>query len=224
MPTLTMTKTNLKRKVSSNIGNVLKELGMLINPGEEAFNTFIGIEAAFKRLEAQRQLNSVPAEQLNVGYASITHSLLSFIDSLEEEDILTPRLLQYEIYEHVLIVTKSEERKQYMQQFFPTDYFRNVYYDDSAQPQPAEGIDIVVYDDTPPPNQKETDELLQHYLKNTDAVVLYFGSHSPLVWKHPEKAYATNSVFSLHARIKEMTEYLKYKEAFDQQQKTADND
>ncbi|MCO6492719.1 MAG: hypothetical protein J5I98_30150 [Phaeodactylibacter sp.] len=221
MPTLAQTKTALKRKVSGNIGNVLKELGAMINPNEKAFNTLIGIEAAFRRLEAQQQLITVSPEQLNVGYASITQSILNFIDSLEDDDILTVRLLQHEVYERILVVVKSKERKQYMQQFFPTDYFRNVYYDDSALPQPAKGIDIVLYDDTPPPGEGETDTLLQHYLENTDAVVLYFGRHSPLVWKYPEKAYATNSVFSLHARIKETTEYLKYKEAFEQQQKNA---
>ncbi|MCB9293464.1 MAG: hypothetical protein H6559_10115 [Lewinellaceae bacterium] len=224
MPTLVQTKTALKRKVSGNIGNVLKELGAMINPNEKAFNTLIGIEAAFRRLEAQQQLITVSPEQLNVGYASITQSILTFIDSLEEDDILTVRLLQYEVYERILVVVKSKERKQYMQQFFPTDYFRNVYYEDSGQSQLAKGIDIVLYDDTPQPGEGVTDELLLHYLENTDAVVLYFGRHSPLVWKYPEKAYATNSVFSLHARIKEMTEYLKYKEAFDQQQKNTTNE
>lgn len=221
MPTLTQTRTNLKRKVSSNIGNVLKELGTLINPNQEAFNTLVGIEASFKRLEIQRLRNSALPGDLNVQYASITQRTLDFIDSLEEEDILTPRLFQYEIYEHILVITKSEGRKDYMRQFFPTDYFRNVEYDDSAKPQSAEGIDIIVYDDTPATEKGEVDDLLKHYLENTEPMTLYFGRHSPLVWDYPEKAYATNSVFSLHARIKEMTEYLKYKEAFDQQQKNA---
>ncbi len=224
MPTLTQTKTTLKRKVSDNIGNVLKELGALIDPGAEVFNTLISIESAFKRLDEQRIRDTVPAERLNVEYGQITQRILSFIDSLEEEDILGPRLMQYEIYEKILVVTKSEGRRKYMQKFFPTDYFRHTQYDDSAEPHKAEGIDIVVYDDTPPPEKEEVDELLLHYLEDTEAVVLYFGRHSPLVWKYPEKAYATNSVFSLHARIKEMTEYLKYKEAFEQQQKNAENE
>ncbi len=221
MPDLIQTKTALKRKVSKNIGNVIQELGAIIDPGQEAFNTLISIQEAFNRLEKQRLQDTVQSGELNVAYGKITERILSFIDSLEEEDILMLRLLQYEIYEKILVVTKNKERKEFMQQFFPTDYFRNVYYDDSAEPQLAKGIDIVLYDDTPPPGEGEIDDLLRHYLENTDAVVLYFGRHSPLVWKYPEKAYATNSVFSLHARIKEMTEYLKYKEAFDQQQQNA---
>lgn len=224
MPNLIQTKTTLKRKVSRNIGNVLKELEILINPRRGAFNTLISIQEAFNRLEKQRIYDTVQSVELNVGYGKITERVLSFIDSLEEGDILTLRLLQYEIFEKILVVTKNKGRKEYMQQFFPTEYFRNIHYDDSAQPQPAKGIDIVLYDDTPPPGEGETDTLLQHYLENTDAVVLYFGRHSPLVWKYPEKAYATNSVFSLHARIKEMTEYLKYKEAFNHQQNTTTND
>lgn len=224
MPNLIQTKTALKRKVSKNIGNAIKELGAIINPRQEAFNTLINIEGAFNRLEKQSRDNLIQQAELNAEYGKITHRILSFIDSLEEEDILALRLLQYETFEKILVVTKSKGRKEYMQQFFPTDYFRNVYYDDSAQPQPAKGIDIVLYDDAPPPDEGETDTLLQHYLENTDAVVLYFGRHSPLVWKYPEKAYATNSVFSLHARIKEMTEYLKYKDAFNDKQKNNSHD
>lgn len=224
MPTILQTKTNLKRKVSDNIGNVLKELGVLINPNQEAFNTLISIEAAFKRLENQRMLGNTPAEQMNVECGAITARLLSFIDSLEEEDVLLLRLMQQEIFEHILVVAKSDARVAYLQQFFPSDYFRNLSYDSSARPQPAKGIDIILYDDTPAPGPNEKDELLLHYLQNTDSVVLYFGRHSPLVWDYPEKAYATNSVFSLHARIKEMTEYLKYKDAFEQQKKQNGHD
>ncbi|HQU59958.1 MAG TPA: hypothetical protein PLU64_12220 [Saprospiraceae bacterium] len=217
MPTILQTKTTLKRKVSDNIGNVLKELGVLVNPSQEAFNTLVSLEAAFKRLESQRMQGNIAREQMNVEYGSITARLLSFIDSLEEEDVLLLRLMQQEIFEHILVVAKSEARAAYLQQFFPSDYFRNLCYDSSARPLPATGIDIILYDDTPAPGPNEKDELLLHYLENTDAVVLYFGRHSPLVWEYPEKAYATNSVFSLHARIKEMTEYLKYKDAFEQQ-------
>lgn len=62
MSNLIHTKTTLKRKVSRNIGNVLKELGAIINPSQEAFNTLIGIEADFKRLELQRMRdNTLPA-------------------------------------------------------------------------------------------------------------------------------------------------------------------
>ena len=84
MPTILQTKTTLKRKVSDNIGNVLKELGVLVNPSQEAFNTLVSLEAAFKRLESQRMQGNIAREQMNVEYGSITARLLGFIDSLEE--------------------------------------------------------------------------------------------------------------------------------------------
>lgn len=215
MPTVQQTKADLKQQVRRNTGNVLKALGDLLDPNREAFNTLVAIESAFRRLQAQEMRGNIPREQLHTGYADITARTLSLIDMLEEEDILSPRLLQYEIYERILVVAKSEERSHYLRQFFPADYFRSVDYDHSAQPQPAEGYDIILYDDQPPASKGETDPLLLHYLRDTEPVVLYFGRHSPLVWEYPEKAYATNSVFSLHARIREMAEYLRCRRAYE---------
>lgn len=213
MPTLQTTKSDLKQQVTANIGKVLQELGQLIQPESSNFNSVLVMQTQFQRLQQEAREGRISREQHNVEYGDLTRRTLDLIDALEEKDISTPRLLQYDIYDRILIVTKSKARADYLGKFFPTDYFHSVAYNGSGQPLPAEGYDIVLYDDQPPVPEGETDELLLHYLTNTEPVVLYFGRFSPLLHKYPEKAYATNSVFSLHARIREMSDYLRYRRA-----------
>jgi hypothetical protein len=171
------------------------------------------MQSQFQRLQQEAREGRISREQHNIEYGDLTRRTLDLIDALQEDDISTPRLLQYDIYERILVVAKSKARADYFRQFFPEDYFHSVDYDHSGQPLSAEGYDIVLYDDQPPPPKDKTDELLLHYLSNTEPVVLYFGRYSALLPQHPEKAYATNSVFSLHARIREMSEYLRYRRA-----------
>lgn len=216
MPNIQEIKAELKGQVSRNIGNVLKELSGLIAPESDAHNDCFVLLSQFHRLQGNEIRASISPADANLEHGQLVSRILSFIDTLEEKDLLY-RLLQYEVHERILVVCKSEERARYMRQFFPADYFRSVQYDHSAAPQPAAGFDIVLYDDNPPPPKDTTDELLLHYLRDSPAVVLYFGPFSLLLRDYPEKAYATNSVFSLHARIREMAEYLRYRRAHERE-------
>ena len=211
MPTLKTTKSDLKHQVTANVGKVLQELLQLVRADTEAYHTLLVLLSQYKRLQLEEQAGRVVRKQLHTDYGDLVSRVLNYIEALEEEDISTPRLLAFDIFERILVVAKSPERADYFRQFFPTDYFHSVDYDGSGQPLPAEGYDIVLYDDKPPAPEGGTDELLLHYLTNTEPVVLYFGRFSPLLPEYPEKAYATNSVFSLHARIRKLAEHLRYR-------------
>lgn len=216
MPTLQTTKSDLKQQVTANIGKVLQELGQLIQPESSNFNSVLVMQTQFQRLQQEAREGRISREQHNVEYGDLTRRTLDLIDALEEKDISTPRLLQYDIYDRILIVTKSKTRADYLGKFFPTDYFHNVEYNSSGQPLPAESAniyDIILYDNQKPDQQDDKNKLLLYYLNKTSPVVLYFGGFLQLLFNYPEKAYATNSVFSLHARIREMSDYLRYRRA-----------
>lgn len=214
-----LVKTKIKKLIVENLGNGIKNLGKIIDPGRlEIYNSFLTMQSNFYRIEEDRILQKASQEYINQAIATLTKNFLDFVDTLHENDLNDVQIMQDEIYERILVVTKSKERRQYMKSFFPVEYFRNVEYDDSRKPVLAGKYDVIVYDDNPGVKEGETDSLLLHYLENEGPVLLYFGRHSPLVWKYPEKAYAANSVFSIHARIKELIEYLKYKKAFQSQQ------
>jgi len=218
MPTLHTLKSDLKQQVISNIGNVLKELGQLLRSDGPYYNTVVVMQTTFHRLQQQSQQGAISHDNLNVEYGKLTRSTLNLIDGLDENDISTPRLLAFDIYERILIVAKSEARADYFRPFFPEDYFHRVDYDGSGQPLPAEtanGYDIILYDNQESDPQDDTNELLLYYLTKTSPVVLYFGGFLRLLLGYPEKAYATNSVFSLHARIRELSDYLRYRRAYE---------
>lgn len=215
MPTLPTKKSDLKHQVTDNLGKVLQELLQLVRQEAEAYHTLLVLQSQYKRLQQEEQAGRVGRKQLHTDYGDLVSRVLDFIDALEEDDISIPRLLAFDIPERILVIAKSKARADYFRQFFPKDYFYSVDYDGSGQPLPAEGYDIVLYDDQPPAKEGETDELLLHYLSNTKPVILYFGRFSHLLPQYPEKAYATNSVFSLHARIRELSDYLRYRRAYE---------
>lgn len=219
MPNLPTLKSDLKHQVTDNLGKVLQELLQLVRQDAEVYHTLLLILSQYKRLKKEEQSGRVGRKQLHTDYGELVSRLLNFIEALEEDDISTSRLLAFDIPERILVVAKSKARADYFRQFFPQDYFHSVDYDYSGQPLPAESAnryEIILYDNQLPEEQDDN-QLLLHYLTKTSPVVLYFGGFLRLLRDHPEKAYATNSVFSLHARIRELSDYLRYRRAYERE-------
>lgn len=155
--------------------------------------------------------NVLSDKALSRAFNDLNFRLMNLIDSLEEEDVRTTYPLQEEIFEKILVVCKQAERKSYLKKFFPDTYFIHVAYDDSTEKFDAENYDIVIFDDHPFDPQDKEESFLRKYLNTNKPYVLYFSNGlSSAVREHPEKAYFSNSVFSLHARLFEMLNYLKY--------------
>ncbi|GEM_PF-2516863 len=216
MSTLDRLKLDLKKMIADNLGNVLKKLDQVLDDKRtDCYNNFIMLTAAFKQWDT-RQIQSIhPTEINNVELSNLTHRLLRFIDGLEEGDIRQTFYLQEEIYEKILVVCKLPERVAYMRKFFPDTFFKNVVYAEPVGvPHTADEYDIVLFDNKPTDSDGGEHALLKHYLQQ-ETVVLYFGANLPLLYdeKYAEKVYSTNFVFSLHARIFELINYLKYTRA-----------
>lgn len=206
-------KLELKKMIADSLGNVLKKLDQVLDDkSTDCYNNFIMLTMEFKQWDTRQIQAAQTAEVMNLELRNLTHRLLRFIDGLEAADILQTAYLKEEIYEKILVVCKAPERVAYMQKFFPPSYFKNVNYDGSGIHSLPNGYDIVLFDNypqEPEPDEDGKNELLKHYLQE-QPLLLYFGANLPLLYKFPEKAYATNSVFSLHARIFEMINYIKY--------------
>jgi hypothetical protein len=212
MKTIESVKTRLKKTIADNLGQTLKELHLILNTKTKAYDDYLILSSAFKSYLNSFIRDTKSNRELNVELANITQRVIVFIDSLEEDHLDYGKLLEREYFESILIVCKEESRVKFFQPLFPVDYFHGVKYDFSGISQDTEDFDIVIYDDNPPHDSKEEqDQLLLHYLKSKKPYVLYFGKRSPLIWDYPEKAYATNSIFSVHARLNEMINYIKYK-------------
>jgi hypothetical protein len=132
------------------------------------------------------------------------------------------RHLESEIYyEKLLIVVESGYAQQQMQTYLKARYFIpehlswHVAERDGSGVKSAAGYDFVLFDAYHcTDNRSYKIELLTQYLSaDTTSVLLYFGlpddTLDSTVEKYREKFYASNSPFSLYARIKELREYLK---------------
>lgn len=217
MSTLHQLKLDLKKMIAANIaGNVLKKLDQVLYEQADCYNNFVMLTMDFKQIEERQIIGGTAADALNIELRSLVNRLLKFIDGLEETDIRQTAHLQEEIFERILVVCKSAARESFMRTFFPEQYWKGVEYD-LGQARPIAEINtfnLVVFDNTP--FDKDDHELLKYYLDKTNPYLLYFGptNLSLLYEKQYEgKVYSTNFVFSLHARIQEMLNYLKYTRA-----------
>ncbi len=209
MTNLEKYKTELKRAWASNPDDFFEKMNTLLKTDRESFNGFIHLQSAFNR-NKKNEVKSINSKEVeNQMHALLTSSVLNYIDSLKEEDIA-----QSEQHEHILVVCKIPEREKFLRKYFPKKYFKNIDFDSSGKKRNAIGKNIIVFDNYPHDSDDGKHVLLSHYLENTEPVILYFGRFLMLLTKYPEKAYATNSVFSLHARIKEINEFLKYQKAY----------
>jgi hypothetical protein len=217
MKDLKQVKLDLKTGIIKNIGKVFKVLGedVLRTERNEVYNIYIQLRQEFQRIEKSRLEGILSPETINQNIASVTTRLMNFIDGLKEEDVHAYASFKESIYDKILVVTYSKERESYLEKFFPELYFRNIEYDSSKEKLVLDrDIDIIIYD-SPKLAKDEIDDLLDYYLNLDDeSVILYFGTFSRQLLGFPEKAYATNSVFSLHARINEIITYLKFRKVY----------
>lgn len=214
MPNLHQLKKELKLTITDNIGNVLKRLGEILNDKEKgSFNEYLVFQSRHVQWKRNQRSGTVSDEALRREGNKLGQNLMDFIDDLEEKDLNPTYHILEETHEKILVVCKTEDRITYMKGLLPDEYFANVDYAIVGEKQPSKGMDIVVFDNTPHQDEKSDGGLFLHYCSEDDPVILYFGSFLPIINHYPEKVYATNSVFSIHARIKELTEYLKYKNA-----------
>lgn len=213
MSTLDRLKLDLKKMIAADIaGNALKKLEQVLNEQGDCYNVFIVLTMDFKRLNRRLHLGETLSAELN----GLINRILEFIDQLQEEHLKPTAELQEEIFERILVVCKSKDREAFMRQLFPAQYWKGIAYD-IEQPRPIEEVNqfnLVIFDNSP--FDKEDTTLLKYYLDQTSPYLLYFGPTSlPLLYEKPYegKVYSTNFVFSIHARIFEMINYLKYTRA-----------
>jgi len=70
--------------------------------------------------------------------------------------------------------------------------------------------DVQVEDEVREIQVKKLRWLLDYTDDYGERYVVWFGGHSDIVRDNPDRIYAANSRFALHARIREMLEFLKY--------------
>lgn len=207
---LSALQLSLKRILTDNLGQCIKQIESSLDPRREAWNECLKLLTDFNRLERENMNNLLSREQYNQDFAKLTQRTLFLIDNLQEGDLSAARRLREEIHERILVVTRPE-RRAYMERFFSKNYFKNVEYIHYGDPLPAERFDLVLLEDIQP--EPLSAMLMEQYVEGIGSYILYFGEKFPLDRaRYADKVYFANSIFSLYARIKEMLDFLKYYE------------
>lgn len=207
---LSSLQLTLKRALTDNLGQCIKQLEASLDPRREAWNECLQLLADFNRLERENMGNLLSREEYNRDFARLTQRTLFLIDNLQEGDISAVRRLREEIHERILVVTRPE-RRAYMERFFSHNYFKNVTYIHYGDPVPAERFDLALLEDVQP--EPFSAMLMEQYADSLGAYIIYFGEKFPLERaRYADKVYFANSIFSLYARIKEMLDFMKYYE------------
>lgn len=208
-------QSQLKDLITRNSREVLQILRKIYDNNKQYHNEVIELLTRFNRLSGDRRTNVKSTENLEVQINQLNRSIIELIDLISEEEAAAYELEQ-SIFQRILVVCKSPTREEYLENLFPSNYYKELKVEGSGVPLPMEeanAFDLIIFDNYPPGEKDDPNELLKHYLDNTIPYILYFGPNLPLLYQYPERAYFTNSVFSIHARIREMIEYLKHSQS-----------
>lgn len=198
-----------------NIPEVLQQLRQIFADNKDSQHDVILQLQRFNLAQSEFNKGILPVEPYKLELNRISSAILNLIDRITPEEAAAFEL-EEAIFKRILVVCKSAARENAMRDLFPLQYFKGVEFDVSEKPRPAESVnqfDLIIFDNFPLGDKDDPQELLRYYLDNTKPYLLYvgFGPQNPLLNQYPEKTYFANSVFSIHARLNEMIQYLKIK-------------
>ena len=202
----------LKSLLIKNAKEVLQRLLQVFVNNRQSYNEVVNLASRLDRIIRTKSLEGMKEDELNFQISQINNGILYLIDQISEEEIAAYELEQG-IFQKILVVCKSTDRKEEMEKLFPRSVFRESKIEDSGIPLPiatVNSFDLIVFDNTPHGEQNDPQELLLYYLTQTEPYLLYYGKPLPLLYQYPDKAYFANSQFSVHARLEEMITYLKF--------------
>lgn len=196
----------------NDLGGLLKTLDEDIAESSKLKDELIVHTRKFNQLSSDSRSNLLDYQEFTKETNRICSSLLGFIEALTETDLSPTKPLRDTFFERILVIVADEERKKWISQFFAAEYFPNLSFHVEKDLADTEKYSIVVFDnmfnkDEIPQGWKE---LLKAYLNLPGFYLLYLGGHNEDVAKYPTKAYATNTIFSIYARLREMVEFMKY--------------
>lgn len=217
MQTHMQLQKQLKEKMLLNLGETLKILSDIFLKDTSTSHDISVVHANHARFEREVRLGKMRHEDERIEFAKFSDSVLSFIQQITEE-VAADYDLRNSIFSKILVICRSEARVTVMKKIFSASYYKKITYDISQQPLPLEEIkdyDLLIYDNDPFLDDSHPHELLRHYLALTPhkPYILYSGQTLKLLYQYPEKAYFSNSIFSIHARIQEMMSFIKYYQA-----------
>ncbi len=205
-------KDQLKDRIALNIDEVLQELNKIFLENSDNRNLVFQFRNSLKRFQRDKLSGVLSQQEYNREVSAVEFKTMELIDQITEEEALAYEL-EESIFNKILVVSLDVEKESIMKKLFSEKYYKNVDFDNSGKLLGADLVnryDLVVFNNHLPGEDNAVESTIIHLLDKTKPYLLYFGRNLPLLYKYPFKAYFANSPFSIHARIREMIDYLKY--------------
>lgn len=196
-----------------DLGGLLKTLNEDLAENSALKNELVGHTRQFTRVNTDLRTDNLDYQESIKATNRISNNLLKFIDELAEDDLSPAKPLRDTYFERILVVVADETRKNWMSQFFTTEYFPNLSFHVGTEMADTATYQIVIFDNmlSGPEKPDNWGAVLLNYLNHPGFYLLYLGTgFNADVAKYPTKAYATNTIFSIYARLREMVEFMKY--------------
>lgn len=176
------------------------------------------LDHTFRRLSQQEKeirLATIKDDTKVLQRNRISTNILPFINELESADISEQAILREGIHVRFLVVCYNQAGRQKMEQFFKQIYFTGVeylVYPEAVDKQDLQAYQFILFDFMH--GQKTAYyNVLENILYDHETTILYFGrKRYPILDedRFAERVQAANSVFSLYARIQEVSDYYKF--------------
>lgn len=204
----------LKEKFQEKPNEVVKDLVEIFKFGNTENQNIILIRTSELSKLIKKQMKGIVSDKDQSKYNEIYDVALNLINEITEEEAFAFHLSN-SILKRILIVCRTKERLQTMKDLFPkkTYHDREVIFQDDFFKENTEHTSLIIYDDFPrQPFSKGLTSELKDVLNNSGKIPLLFFSPDTITElhkKYSERVYFSNSIFSIHSRIKEMLLYLR---------------
>lgn len=219
-----MTHTTLQSELSNllvkptAVGQVLQKLQQIFRDNHGKFKQVMIMYGRYNLATEEHRKGLVEQDQYHRKLLQLTDNLLDLIKEITEDEARAYEL-ENGIFTKILVICKSENRKEAMKKLLSERFYKGIVYDTSGEMLALEKVNefqLIIFDDT------ETDDsyfdFYNTYLQTAKPYLIYFGKRRVEDSNGKEqKAYFANSIFSLHARIQEMLTFLKYYQPADNQ-------
>lgn len=200
-----------------NVGLFLERVREVLIPDlrSDLFKDLINQRSRFNGLEKSKRDGEISLENYHLQLNQLRESMLDLLSRIEPGHVDITMLDKNKINAKIFLVTKNSEAYSVIEDHFQSHIFSSVNpvsIDDFDFQIQSNDKELVVIANPAKFEDNSYQQKIKKYLdESKNNIIFYYGSHNKMLESYPEQVYASNSIFSLQSRIKELLEFLRNK-------------
>lgn len=200
----------IKQKIASHlIEEALTQLGKYIIQDSESHDKLTLMQSAYNGLMDESFMGFITHTERSAKLAQIADNILRFMRGLDSNDIGEQKEKKKK-EPYLLIICPNETQKEEMVDFFSIHKFPKFDVVVSQIYLENDPYDLIIFDNRDL-SKEIHDPLMQEFIDHTKKFMIHFGGYSDLVSQQRARMHSANSIFALHARVKEMLAFINYR-------------